>query len=87
MFENDEYDVLKITCTSKALTDVHNKLGKLENDDSHPKYNVHITLAYLLPGKGKKYAGRTEFVGKTFPVNKVTFENSDKTISKTFKLQ
>ena len=77
LFEKDEYDVLKVTCKSKALTKIHNRLGKLENDDSHPTYNIHITLAYLLPGQGKKYAGRTEFVGKTFQFNEVFFGDTN----------
>ena len=77
LFEKkDKYDVLKVTCKSKELTAIHKKLSKLENDDGHPTYNIHITLAYLLPGKGEKYAGRTEFVGKTFTFSEVYFENT-----------
>lgn len=77
LFEKDEYDVLKVTCTSKDLTKIHNNLESLKNDDDHPTYNIHITLAYLLPGKGKKYAGRTEFVGKTFNFNEVFFGDTE----------
>jgi len=76
LFEKEDYDVLKITCESKGLSKMNKQLGSLENDDSHPKYNAHITLAYLLPGKGPKYAGRTEFVGKSFKYNEVIFEDT-----------
>jgi len=50
--ENPQYDVAIVRCKSKGLTKIHNELKKeLKNKDSHPKYNPHITIAYLKKGK------------------------------------
>ena len=78
LFENEEFDVLKISVDSDALSELnHTITDNLETHDTHPTYNPHITIAYLKPGLGKKYAGGNEFEGVKFSFNKITFEDSE----------
>jgi len=78
LFENDEYDVLKVSVYSDALTKLNKALSaNLETQDSHPTYNPHITIAYIKSGLGKKYTGGNEFKGVKFSFDKITFEDSE----------
>lgn len=78
LFENDEYDVLKVNVDSDALSELNKAIGdKLETADSHPTYNPHVTIAYLKSGKGKEYTGGNEFKGIKFFFDKIRFEDSD----------
>jgi len=77
LFENDEYDVLKIDADSDALSELNSAISeKLETEDSHPTYNPHATIAYIKSGRGKKYI--TNFEDKiVFSFDKIRFEDSD----------
>lgn len=58
VFENEEYDVLKISVESSKLKRMHNYFRENFEDlinVTYPDYNPHITIAYLKPGTGKKY--------------------------------
>lgn len=71
IFENDEYDVLKLEVSSKALKDLNKKICEnFEFTDSYPDYNPHTTLAYLKKGFGKIYVENL----------KLKFPNFDKKI-------
>jgi len=59
LFENEEYDVLKVDVESDSLIKLNNLLkSSLEHHSSHPEYQPHLTIAYLKNGAGKKYTGR-----------------------------
>jgi 2'-5' RNA ligase len=53
IFENDDFDVVKLDVSSKILHDLNEKFSELPNEDEHPKYHPHITLAYVKKGMGK----------------------------------
>lgn len=55
LFENDKFDVVKFDVKSKELDKLNNKFSKLPNEDEHPEYHPHITLAYVKKGSGKKF--------------------------------
>lgn len=55
LFENDEFDVLKVNVESVKLRQMHEAVSNLPNADTHKKYNPHMTIACLKPGMGKKY--------------------------------
>ena len=85
MFDNDDYDVLKIDVKSNDLTRLNKKISNnTKITDSFPTYNPHITLAYLKKDYGKKYINNDLFNNMSFEFNKVIFEDSDdkKTIIK-----
>ena len=55
IFENDEFDVVKIDVESKVLTKLNKLMRELPSTLTFPKYHAHITLAYVKKGMGKKY--------------------------------
>lgn len=65
IFENEEYDVLKLEVSSKPLRDLNKKIcDEFEFTDSYQDYNPHTTLAYLKKGFGKVYV---ELLNEKFP--------------------
>lgn len=80
IFDNEKYDVLVVKCKSKALNKLHQKLTKdLEIEDKFPDYKPHITIAYFLKGKAKKYkamaARAFTYYLLDFDFNEVIFED------------
>ncbi len=57
LFEGGDADVLKIEVGGDDIFHLHKLLEELPHVDTHPVYNPHMTVAYLKPGTGKKYAG------------------------------
>jgi len=55
LFENEKYDVLKFDIEGDNLHEVNYKLKKHPHTSDFPDYHPHMTIAYLKPGKGKKY--------------------------------
>jgi 2'-5' RNA ligase len=55
IFENPEFDVIKMNVKSDTLSILNEELKKLPHTSDYPDYKPHITIAYLLPGTGKKY--------------------------------
>jgi len=56
IFENEQYDVLKLDVKrDKALFDCNKDLMKFPHTTDYPDYHPHLTISYLKPGKGKKY--------------------------------
>ena len=57
LFEGKKYDVLKFEVTSPDLQKLNAALReKFPYKNEHPDYQPHMTVAYLQPGMGKKYA-------------------------------
>jgi hypothetical protein len=54
------------------LVRLHDALGELPHTDTHPSYHAHATICYLLPGLGRKYAGRPLVKGATVTVSRLT---------------
>lgn len=56
LFENEKYDVLKLTVISPEMHVTNKKLREnVKYHETYPEYHPHMTIAYLKPGKGKKY--------------------------------
>lgn len=78
LFQNPEFDVLKIEVTSKELNDIHYDLRDQFNPTiTHNDYKPHITIAYLESGTGNNYT-TDEFVGRKFRINKLTYSDKHK---------
>ena len=56
LFENENFDVLKFDVNGDDLFKANAELIKYPNTQTYPDYHPHMTVAYLLPGKGKRYA-------------------------------
>ena len=56
LFKNKDYDVLKFDVISPGLHKLNKKLTEnFEYKNDYPDFHPHVTIAYLLPGRGKKY--------------------------------
>ena len=78
-FDTDpNYDVIKIGVDSDKLREANKKLSdNMENKDSHPIYKPHITLCYILKGKGDHLLGNKTFKGIVDNTNKILHTNPD----------
>ena len=59
IFENEVYDVVKYNVpVTPQLKEYHEAvMGAFPNTQTFPDYHPHMTIAYVLPGKGKEYKG------------------------------
>lgn len=79
LFKNDDADVVKIDIDSKDL----HRLNKLIGDtvetpgNTHPDYKPHATVAYVKPGRGKKYLGDDSLTGKEMSFDAVHFSGKN----------
>ena len=76
-FEATEYDVLKVDVHSEDLTKLNALLTKLPNNDKHPTYKPHLTIAYVKKGQAADYVGNAIFDGTTFEVDWFYFKGSE----------
>ena len=73
-----DYDVLKIDVTSPTLAALHEKIsGKFKNEDSHPEYKPHLTLAYVQKGAAAQLDGNPAFEGVDEQFGTVLFSNKN----------
>jgi hypothetical protein len=87
-FENDEYDVLKFDVRSNFLHDINKSLCELPHTNKFPDYHPHCTIAYLKPGKGKKYM--EQFLDRSYEVfpTKIVYSKPDGSrVQSGFKLK
>lgn len=57
IFSSSDYDVVKIDIASRALHALNKTIAdSLECTDTHPEYKPHVTIAYVKPGLGERYA-------------------------------
>lgn len=76
MFKADDYDVLKVNIISHSLHRLNGALKEgVKYSSTHPKYQPHITLAYLKCGNGEKYIKDRRFQNLQFDFNEVIFED------------
>ena len=73
-----QYDVLKIDVKSKDLERIHRHLSLIPNTTTFPDYHAHLTIAYLKPGTGQKYVGRSRLEGKKLRFDSITYSDSDR---------
>lgn len=79
LFENSEFNVLKINVQSEELA-ILNKLlsNKLEVTDSYPTYIPHLTIAYLRPECGYSFKNLDRFDGITYSTDRVSFYDKNR---------
>lgn len=68
IFENNDYDVVKLTIASDDLSKLNAAFKELPNENDYPDYIPHMTLAYVKKGFGGKH--KQEFD----PVSEVGFK-------------
>jgi len=78
LFSSPENDVLKFDIDSARLQELNRRLGLLPNTNNHPKYQPHLTVAYLKPGTGHKYLQPSTITGKEYLMTRVTFSDRER---------
>lgn len=79
-FENDDYDVVKISVESEDLAAFQKILWDgVEHESDYPEYEPHVTISYVEKGTGKKYSGSDEFEGTELTFDKIRFSTKDET--------
>lgn len=74
VFENGESDVVYVEVHSPALARLHRVVSEAApNTDTHPEYIPHVTVAYVKPGTGTRYAGDRTLAGTKITVDEVLF--------------
>lgn len=77
LFSNPDADVVKVDIDSEDLHSLNKALSSsLDCTDTHPTYKPHITLAYVKPGCGSKYA-RGGMDGQEILLHKLIFSDKD----------
>lgn len=81
--EDKQFDVVKVDVTSTKLKQLNALLcGNLDHTSTHPKYQPHITLAYVKPGEGVDYAGLDDVSGQEITFHEVIFSDCDRNHTK-----
>ena len=83
MFKNCDdgsFDVVKIDCESKELTELHNKIrNNFDHNNSFPDYKPHITAVYKKCGHNVKMNIDKWFKPFEVKINNYKFGKTDKT--------
>jgi len=81
MFKGVEDGTADAVIAEVDSPDLHrlNKLiaEALPHTDTHPEYKPHITVAYVKPGLGEKYSGRSDLEGRTVTLKELTFSGKN----------
>jgi 2'-5' RNA ligase len=73
IFSNEKFDVVKIDVESDTLIKLNKIFSKLPNEDEHPIYHPHLTLAYVKPEEGKQFI--KDISTTTVIVNRMKYSN------------
>lgn len=74
LFSNPNVDVVKAEVDSPDLHKLNRMISRLvPTKDTHPTYAPHATIAYVKPGRGKKYAGDKSLVGQRVVAHSIVF--------------
>jgi predicted double-glycine peptidase len=79
LFTQEEAEVLKIEVISSDLHRLHQCLALLEHTDSYSEYSPHLTIAYLVHGRGEHYLSLNQegIEGVEVLFDRLTFSNPE----------
>jgi 2'-5' RNA ligase len=81
-FQTPIGDAVFVYAKSWEVEELNERLAKLPHTTTHAEFIPHITLAYVKPGMGGKYADDNAVAGKVFKVNDLTFSSKNGTETK-----
>lgn len=71
-------DVVKVDVESPDLHRINKAIADaLPHTDTHPTYQPHVTLAYVKPGEGTKFAGNKALDGQEIALDHISFSKRD----------
>ncbi len=74
LFKNEDADVLKVDVDSPDLHRLNKVISRVvPTFDTYPKYVPHLTIGYLRPGRGTKYAGDKSLEGQKLTFHSIVF--------------
>lgn len=76
-FPGAEHDVVYVQVVSPDLEEIHRLLGDLAHTDTQAEYVPHLTIAYVKPGRGEKYAGDGTVFGRRARVDRLEFSDTN----------
>jgi len=77
VFEGDDFDVLVVLVESPNLMEMHRVVEKtVVNEQTHPNYTPHVTLAYLKKGRADGYSD-LKAPEMSFPLDRLVFSRRD----------
>lgn len=77
VFENDDYDVLKMEAVADWLHPTNAKLKELPNSNDYPDYKPHCTIGYIKKGHGQKYVDMLKGMRVEVMPEKIVFSKPD----------
>lgn len=85
LFQNDDFDVLKVEVDSPTLRALHRRIRQsVPHRNERLVYSPHMTIAYLLPGRGEAFADGSRhwpetmsFKGRKVTVSLLQFSDPD----------
>jgi 2'-5' RNA ligase len=77
LFENDKFDVVKLDVESNILKKLNEQFSKLPNEDEHPEYHPHCTLAYVKKGEGKQFIDKNVEIPDS-EITQILYSRKDK---------
>lgn len=77
--ESGNADVVKLDVDSPELRQVRQKIEQAVEapGETHPDYQPHVTLAYVKPGEGERFAGNSDLAGEEVTLKSLTFSRPD----------
>jgi 2'-5' RNA ligase len=73
VFENAEYDVIKLNVDSSELRRLNSICKKYPHQSDYPNYSPHLTLAYVKKGYGKKFKNIKSTIPTTIIMNTIVY--------------
>jgi 2'-5' RNA ligase len=80
IFKTPDADVVKLDVESPDLARMNAKIAAAyEHTDTHQTYEPHVTIAYVKPGEGEKYVGKSVpgLTGKQVTFDRLEFSGKD----------
>jgi len=78
-FEAEDYDVMKIEVISDQLHEMNRSLDELDNANTFPDYNPHVTIAYVTKDFDRESIDPLTFDGMTSEITEVIMSTTTKT--------
>ncbi len=77
---NDKFDVIKIEVLSPSLHKLHHMLARnLPCSQMYPRFNPHVTIAYVKKGRCTGLLGSGAFKGKSWQADSIIFSSKSGT--------
>lgn len=74
IFENEKFDIVKFDIEGKEIRELNEMFSQLPNEDKHPIYHPHLSLAYVKRGLGQRFT-KTPSKHAFVPVNMIEYSD------------